>query len=118
MKEESMALVPNDVEPLKNLKEGDKVYTCEYYFDGEKGNVEAKEFLFRRYESMTNHTDVKVDEDSIPAVLYIAKAPKVEIKQDLSSSFYLSPREAVQSFRDSIAETLADLDGWLISHSE
>jgi hypothetical protein len=108
-----------EIEKLSRLEEGDKVYTCEYEYDPERGGrVEALEFIFKRYEDpQINHTDVKTkDERVIPAILYKESAPSIEIPQDISVSFYTTPRGAVQSFRDGIAQVVSDCDQWLLQN--
>jgi len=119
----SMVLQDTDenIEKMKSLKEGDSIYTAGYEYDPQEGGkILVEEFKFRRYgEVVKNHTEVDLKDDKvIPAVLYVEKSPKVEIPMDISMSFYLRPRDAVQSFRDGIYQVLEDCDAWLISNGE
>jgi hypothetical protein len=120
MSSNSISLQDTDenIEALRHLKEGDSIYTCEYEYTPEKGgSVHVEEFKFRRYvEPKKNQTDVKVvEEDVIPAMLYLPNAPSIDVPQDISTSFYMTPRAAVQSFRDGVAQVVSDCDAWLIS---
>jgi hypothetical protein len=120
MSRNSIVQGPSDEEftALKNLKAGDKVYTGEYAWDAatESGGIKVHEFLFRKYVDKKNHTEIPFEEGVIPAILYTEKSPSVDVPQDLSTSFYLTPRSAVESFRGAITEILEACDEWLISN--
>jgi hypothetical protein len=106
------------LEALKNLKEGDKVYTGSYDYDAltGKGEIKVQTFCFRKYVDSKNHTDIQLSESAgIPAILYDEKYPKVDIPQDLSTSFYMSPTSAVLSFRNAMEEILMACDEFLLN---
>lgn len=114
----NMGLSPDDEDKkaLKNLKEGDKIYTASFQWnaDEHKGEIDVEEFLFRKYvEPETNHTEVKLNDAITPAILYLEKSPKVDIPQDIGAGFYTTPRKAVESFKEGIDEIVVALEDWL-----
>jgi hypothetical protein len=113
MSQTKLALTEQDDTGLRNLKEGDSLYTCEYVVTPELGGVvKIRNYIFKAYGHTKNHTDVEIneDDDAIYATIFDTEFPSVDIpNQDLSVGYYYTPLNAVQSMHDELEKVVADL---------
>ena len=121
----NLILASENPDVMKSLTEGTKLYSASYEWNAEKNEsiFKVDEFIFRKYEenktTNKNHTDVQLQtENEINAILYLESSPSVDIHQDISTSFYLTPNEAALSFRDGIAEVLRACNEWIESPNQ
>lgn len=84
---------------IKELSIGDKVYTSDFTFDGQKEYFDTKTFVIDKInKSHINDNDVFYYE------MHDEKFPKVAIKSDLKTGYFISEKEAQQAFVEMIKE--------------
>ena len=94
-------LIPIDSK-LNNLKSGDKIFNVEFEM-GDNPDFIFRELEFKRYIEKTIHIEgLETNENSIIAELRDPKFEKIEMKTDISCGFFLSKKEAVDEFVESI----------------
>lgn len=84
---------------ITNLSVGDKVYTSDFTFDGKKEFFDTKTFIIDKIN--TSH----INGVSTPYYeMHDERFPKVVVKSDLKTGYFLSEQEAQKAFVDMIKE--------------
>lgn len=90
---------------LKNLKPNTRLYSVEYISEGNgTGKLNVKEFNFVKFIRNTS-TELSKGlniEGELIAEIKDIKFPKISIKTDISSGFFVEKQQALDSFMNSI----------------
>lgn len=83
---------------IENLKVGDKVYTSDFTFDGDKEYFADKTFVIDKVKSSS------IDGKKVSYYeMHDERFPKAVVKSDLKTGYFLSIKEAQQAFVDMIS---------------
>jgi len=83
---------------FEELKPGTRIFSADFVSDNEGDRLDIKEYEFVKYITGNNTSDIDINKNSIPAEIFDVRFPKIHSKVDISHGFFLTKKDAAESF--------------------